>query len=370
MTVGLNTTTDAMVNWFQLEFPDIVKKMQEATHHYDAQTLNPYHVEGSVWAHTMMVCLMAKHFANTHDLVRWSALLHDIGKPVALVKNHENKRVSFHGHEGLSAFMALDVLDKTTMTTPQKILIHKIIACHGDLFRFIKSDGTIKSDITQVYAGERELLENLVFQVMVDSVGRFWQDGKCENIEPQFPTQFESVIASLSYGIQPMKHTGNPQLTVLVGPPCAGKSTYVQNNVTNTKIISRDDLVDIAGARRGLNYTETFKFLASNKDVCDREVDQVFEQGVRDAKQSGMDVLVDMTCMSKKSRRRWINEFHNHDKKAVVFLAGFETLHHRNKIRAHTGGKFIPERVLQDMCLRYSLPMYSEGFNEIDFVVS
>ena len=370
MNIGLSTVTDDMVNWFQLEFPHLTDKMRKATHHYDTQTLNAYHVEGDVWTHTMMVALMAKHFAGGHDHVRWSALLHDTGKPDALGQNHENKRVSFHGHEGLSAFLALDVLNKTNMTTQDKILIHKIIANHGDLFRFIKSDGTIKQDILNVYAGEKQLLENLVHQVMVDSLGRFWQNGKCENISVDFSKLFQSTIDALSYAIHPMKHTGKPKLTVLVGPPCAGKSTHVKNNITNTKIISRDDLVDVAGARRGLNYTDTFKFLNENADICRKEVDEVFESMVRDTKHTTSDVLIDMTCMSKKSRRRWINEFHDHDARAVVFLTGFETLKTRNKIRAHTGGKFIPERVLTDMCLRYSLPMYSEGFNEIEFVVS
>lgn len=367
-TVTLKSTTNELVSWFQLEYPDLVKSMKDAQHHYDETLLNPYHIEGDVFTHTMMVCLMAKHVAHNNDHVRWSALLHDIGKPGARRVNTENKRIAFYGHEGLSSFMAIDILNNTDIPVKDKILIHKLIAMHGELFHFVKSDGTIKADILDAFKGERELLENLTYQVWADSFGRFWHAGRVTNIDVDLPDHFRPMVEQLSYGIQPMKNTGNPQLTVLVGPPCSGKSTWINEHAGDTVVISRDALVEAAGAKRGMNYSDTFKFLNANKDVSNVEVDGLLNQQTLDARNAGVNAVIDMTNMSKKGRRRWIGEFAKYDKKAVVFLTGYEELKKRNAIRAKNTGKFIPDHVLQDMCLRYSMPTYGEGFNSIDFV--
>ena len=366
-TVSLKSTTNELVSWFQLEFPDLVGEMKKAQHHYDEQLLNPYHLEGDVFTHTMMVCLQAVNIAPDNDHVRWSALLHDVGKPGARRVNHENKRVAFHGHEGLSSFMSIDILNKADIPVADKILIYKLIAMHGELFHFVKADGSIKDDILETFKGERELLENLVYQVSADSFGRFWHAGRVSNINKDLPGHFKHITDQLSYGVVPMKNTGAPQLTILVGPPCAGKSSWMKENGGNATVISRDNLVEAAGDRRGLNYSETFRFLVDNKEVSKAEVDDVLNQSALDARNSGVDVIVDMTNMSKKGRRRWVNEFSKYDKKAVVFLTGLEELKKRNKIRADQTGKFIPEHVLQDMCINYSMPTYAEGFNDIQF---
>ncbi len=367
MTVHLKSNTNELVSWFQIEHPELVKSMKDAQHHYDETLLNPYHLEGDVFTHTMMVCLMAREVAPDNDVVRWSSLLHDIGKPGARRINDETKRVAFHGHEGLSSFMAIDILNKAEIPLKDKIMIHKLVALHGELFHFVKSDGTIKGDIMETFKGERELLENLTYQVWADSFGRFWEAGRVTNITNDLPDHFRPIIDQLSYGIQPMKNTGNPQLMVLVGPPCSGKSTWIANNANGAVVISRDALVEEVGAKRGLNYNEAFKFLNANKDVSDAEVDGVLNTTIADARNAGVSVVIDMTNMSKKGRRRWINEFAKYDKKAVVFLTGFEELKKRNKNRANLTGKYIPGHVLEDMCIRYSLPTYAEGFNEIVF---
>lgn len=367
MTIGLKSNTNEIVSWFQVNYPDLVKAMKEAQHHYNDSLLNPYHLEGDVFTHTMMVCLMARTVAPDNDLVRWSSLLHDIGKPGARRINDETKRVAFHGHEGLSSYMAIDILNKTDIPVADKIMIHKIVAMHGELFHFVKSDGTIKSDILETFKGERALLENLTYQVWADSFGRFWESGRVTNINADLPDHFRPIIDQLSYSIQPMKNTGNPTLSVLIGPPCSGKSTWIANNGSGV-VISRDALVEAVGAKRGLNYSEAFKFLNANKDVSDTEVDGVLNSVVIETRNAGVDAVIDMTNMSKKGRRRWINEFSKYDKKAVVFLTGFEELKKRNKNRADMTGKYIPSHVLEDMCIRYSLPTYAEGFNDIQFV--
>src|SRR5574344_1860728 len=46
MTIGLKSSTNELVSWFQVNYPDLVKAMKEAQHHYDETLLNPYRLEG------------------------------------------------------------------------------------------------------------------------------------------------------------------------------------------------------------------------------------------------------------------------------------------------------------------------------------
>ncbi len=365
MHINLKSPSNDIVEWFQLSFPELVQKMKNSNHHYDEKTLNPYHIESDVFTHTMMVCLQAKNIAPENDYVRWSSLLHDIGKPDARKVNDENRKVSFHGHEGLSTYMAIDILNQVDMSVSDKILVTKIIATHGDLFHFVKSDGTIKNDIFDHFRYEGELLKHLVYQVSADSHGRFWSSAKVENFKKDLPMQFESVISQIDKNVLPLKKDKKPKCFIMIGPPCSGKTTYINKNYPNATIISRDNLVETVGRKRGLNYSEAFKFINDNKEVATLEVDGALSTLVNESKNSIKDIVCDLTNMSRKSRRKWIHEFKNHDKIAVVFMTGLQELKKRNKIRGKNTGKFIPEHVLIDMCLRYCKPNFSEGFDEI-----
>lgn len=80
----LNIKHSDLIKWFQLTFPQLVKDMKNADHHYDEENLNPYHLEGDVWTHTNMVFKNSEIFSTDNDYVKWSTLLHDIGKFLAM----------------------------------------------------------------------------------------------------------------------------------------------------------------------------------------------------------------------------------------------------------------------------------------------
>ena len=73
-------TMDELVNWFQIEYTELCTEMKTSDHATSPNEPNPYHLEGTVWAHTMIVCQEAR---NDHKIVKIAALLHDIGKPLA-----------------------------------------------------------------------------------------------------------------------------------------------------------------------------------------------------------------------------------------------------------------------------------------------
>ena len=154
-------------------------------------------------------------------------VLDNIAKFKQFVDNKEGIfKTRFIGHEGISAFMAVDILNETEMDGVDKEIIFKLIALHGSLFHYIKADSTVKGDIVDTFAGNRELLDKLVDQVKADSMGRFHNNNKMSNavFGPDLKEIFQDSINRVPYDVFPIQNTGAPQLTVLVGPPCSRKS--------------------------------------------------------------------------------------------------------------------------------------------------
>lgn len=140
----------------------------------------------------------------------------------------EKRRVSFIGHEGLSAYMAIDILNNTDISVEDKIMIVKIIALHGVIRDYIDDDRNLRKEkFLEVFKGEKTLMEHVIRQVQADSCGRFGVDIHRPLI--QLIPEFRELIAQLSDGIEFERDYDKPQLTILVGPPTSGKSTFCKS---------------------------------------------------------------------------------------------------------------------------------------------
>lgn len=348
------------VRWFQENFPDIWESMEKCTHHYGSN-INTFHVEGLIAAHSMMVCKMAEVF-NENDLVQWACLLHDIGKPSARIEIPEKERARFINHEPISMFMAIDVLDKLELTKEDKITILRLIANHGVLFDFNKDNAEqVEKKILDLFVGERTFLKNLSHVTRCDTLGRFADESN------DYGHAVVGLIEPIAEKLDDHQDiaTNNKKMTVLWGLPASGKSTYIEGS--DVVVISRDNLLMAMAEKMDITYNRAFHLARSNKNIGD-EIDYQFVVSIREAKQSGKDIVVDMTNLTKKTRRRWINEFSNYTKECVVFLVGMEELKSRNDIRSQNG-KTITDEVYLSMMKSATLPMYSEGFDKISYVV-
>ena len=134
-------------------------------------------------------------------------------------------------------------------------------------------------------------------------------------------------------------------------------------------VISRDALVESVGAKYGMtNYSDAFRFLLNNEDIEKKEVSDVIHTRVQDARRDKKDLIIDMTNMSKKSRKKWITQFEkDYNKKVVLFLTGYDDLIECNKKRGKETGKKISEGVVLNMLKSFSLPMYGEGIDSIEY---
>jgi hypothetical protein len=160
-----------------------------------------------------------------------------------------------------------------------------------------------------------------------------------------------------------------PKIYVLVGPPGVGKSYWVDQNVSDPYIISYDKVVDIVREPLGLKYDE----IAGPKAGAHRkEIERLYKDRIRGAASSGKDVVVDMTNMGSKARRRALAAIQgregDYEKIAVFFdYRGMEDLVHRSVERraAQLDDKHLSKKIIDDMIARFEMPTREEGFDDI-----
>ena len=187
-----NVSMAELINWFMIEYTDLVDDMHNCTHAAKTNEPNIYHIEGDVFCHSMMVCQEAR---NDNIIVKLVALLHDSGKVDAsetfdyydkekinkmtdeklkekyskeynewnewneskeskepvfqntfkgylLTKKEGKYRNRFVGHEGISAWMSIAPLKRLksygVITEEDINEIFKSISLHSNLFNRIK----------------------------------------------------------------------------------------------------------------------------------------------------------------------------------------------------------------------------------------
>lgn len=153
-----------------------------------------------------------------------------------------------------------------------------------------------------------------------------------------------------------------PFVIVLAGPPMSGKSTWIKENHPDTEVISRDEiLMEVYGSR---NYGEAYKNVDQNK------VDKILKERISEYAREGRNVILDMTNLSKKVRRRNLAHYgKKYTKVAVAFpILPMEEYKRRNEFRKEEENKNIPIHVLLNMIKIYAMPTIDEGFDEVIYL--
>jgi predicted kinase len=400
-----NPTMNELVNWFQVRFTDLANDMKTANHSAIDNEPNPYHTEDSVWTHTMMVCLRAE-IDNANKIHLITALLHDIGKPKArevipfgskkpvhtepneLIENGKEDgrhsglneftdrefKTHFRGHEGLSFYLAVKPLNELVelgVLIPQEVQqILMIISHHGTLFDNIKDGKMFKEQkVYEKWKNAPYIFEDFVRQVKYDSTGRFFmsKDGRKNSAfhlgVDLFGPEFVKPMKEQLHRTHQTKIISSKKITVLVGVPNVGKSTWIENYGSGV-VISRDNTLMTYAKYNEIegDYSTVWKSLT---DEDQKEIDKLVREQFNLAVKEGKDIIIDMTNTSKKSRRKWLSQVpSDYRKEAVVFVTGYEEVHKRNKLRSEKDGKFIPEDVIENMMKGFMVPMY----DEVDFL--
>ena len=367
-----------LISWFQLEYPQLVVDMKDSNHHLtymdkmvlkehndiylngkfqgipsysqQAYNLNPYHLESDIFTHTMMVCKQAEKASYE---VKLAALLHDIGKPSTRKVNPKNGRVSFFNHDAVSAFMSLEILkrEELGLTKKQQVHIFNLIALHTQVYKLTNEQ------LKEI--GDINLVTDLIELGKADHAGRFHTAGNA--VIPDIDGIFGETLS----GVSSLKRGGHystkeKEVIILIGLPASGKSSWIngiKSSQLATFIVSRDDILVMNTS--GRNYSE--KWQNADQNSIDKSLQTRFKEATTVSQ-----VYIDMTHMSKKSRRKSLSHFDSsYKKKAVVFLTDLQ----RNRLQnLNRHGKLIPEDVIQKM-MRSFYPPTLEEFDEIEYVL-
>ena len=152
-----------------------------------------------------------------------------------------------------------------------------------------------------------------------------------------------------------------PELVMLCGIPCSGKSTFVNKlrdyeYWENSIVLSTDNYIEEQAKRLGMTYNEVFQ-------DCIDEATRQLEMSFVGAKEEGKRIIWDQTNLSIKTRKKKLIKVPSIYKRTVVwFQVDLEEALKRNGTRE---GKFIPESILKRMYHQFEIPTLEEGF---DFV--
>ena len=149
----------------------------------------------------------------------------------------------------------------------------------------------------------------------------------------------------------------NPSLTLLVGLPGCGKSTFVAKHVdkfTEAVVLSTDAYIEKVAAACGETYDSVWK---STIQEAESAMWSEFRQAMADRR----DVVVDRTNLTVKGRRRFLAQMpRGYVPTAVVFTIADSVLKERLLNRP---GKTISMEVIERMKDTYVEPQLSEGFD-------
>ena len=145
-----------------------------------------------------------------------------------------------------------------------------------------------------------------------------------------------------------------PTLTMLIGLPGSGKSTYAKrlSEITRATILSSDSLrEELFGNINDQNHNE--EVFAELRKRCKENLLKLD------------DIIIDSTNISQKKRIGLLNELRNIDcqKTCVIIATPYKTCIQNNSQRERK----VPEETIRQMRASFHFPLYNEGFDEIKF---
>lgn len=150
---------------------------------------------------------------------------------------------------------------------------------------------------------------------------------------------------------------------ILIGAPGVGKSTWVKKNEVQIWTHSTDNIIQTICDLCGTTYDASFKELI-------QFAERIFWRDIDADAKNNIDIYIDRTNMSVKSRKRIIDRLKNKGYKfyAVVFNTPEEN-EWKRRLNSRDG-KSIPQDVINSMLKNFEYPTYEEGFSEIEEVTT
>lgn len=345
--------------WLMQHHSALVNAMRKTSHHFSAEQLNPWHLEGDVWVHTMLVLQAYVRSEKTPDsCLGLTALLHDIGKPAAAKVLHHRQRVVFQGHESYSAWIAWGLLQDEVLglSRAEQCRIFSLIALHGCLYSgWFSDDNSVRNaQLIAAFSGfGQDFWHQLLAQIDNDTHGQI-------TLNPNNKNELQQ-LNQLQMQPQPKTQSDSIPIVFFIGLPGSGKTTY-RRHYEGYTIIARDDVLhQITGEDR---YRKAWQ--RQEDEQLSPRIEQELERQFQQALAQNKPIVMDLTNLSRKARKRWLTQLPSQYRaQALIFLASEADIWQRNHQRQD---KSLPNDVLHDMLLRFEHPLFDE-FELIDYVV-
>ena len=149
-------------------------------------------------------------------------------------------------------------------------------------------------------------------------------------------------------------------LILLIGHPLVGKSTFIKNKLNNLdfNLISRDNII--------LELSSTNEYNKAWDEVNHKEVDHILNERIDNSIINNESVVIDMTNLTKKRRKGFINRFNGYYKVGILFdILPSDEIKSRNEKRNNEESKYINESIINTMISSYQIPTKEEGFDKI-----
>jgi len=310
-----------VLTWFNDNYQELITEMKICSHNLSDNELSPYHAEGSIWAHTMMV--YSQLLPDASNELKLAVLLHDIGKPYCQVIREGKGRISFTGHEHYTSFKAIDILNhfEDSFAPINKEMILYSINYHDLFHKGLKSDEDgipfipeeFKQKINNMFSDKLDWFEHLFSLSYADMRGRISKDMALSI------AKYELLRNYVPYKGEAKKEEKALKAHFMIGLPGSGKSTKVK------KLLEEDpDLVylSIDNEIMALNkYSHSYN-AAWSKDR-QKKASAIILEKMKFCIDNKQSFIIDSVNGSEKIRRRRMKDIPNsYEKIAHVMLAG------------------------------------------------
>lgn len=351
---------------------------------------SPWHREESVIRHTEMTLeWYNEYFAKDRTprqqmLARLALLFHDIGKPAAKQEKYRADRgnyLSFGGHEMISArifenFMAEnpDLLDSLNMEWKDVSAITFMIEHH---LPFDLKEAKLH-DLRKALAFYLSEEDQIVFTDIVqsDAHGRI-SDGaeeKLANVKAWIDKFYAIPVQNLDISAQATMY-------MPIGASGSGKTTWTDALISDAAANNREIVIVSLDKYRIDFYKEHLgaKHLHPDNDIdmyagafihaneCDAQFRKFYMADFNEKLRNGVDIVIDNTNTSRKSRKFWISAARNHAYGviAAVFPISKTELARRAQLRTD---KNVPHHAIMHQYSTIALPLVGSEVDDLVIV--
>ncbi len=341
------------------QYPYIAHRMRTTLHTFNESiNVNPYHIEGDVWSHTMMVLKCFKDFEDSeytkfNDIMYHVCLLHDVGK--LFTQSTFKNKTSFQNHGPAGVQFAIDYvlendLDRYDFKTLYYML--SIISNHINCFKCTDSNKL------KLLLNNDSVLYNLTKRFTeTDNNGRFHVDDNNVLILGDFIDMETSINIKNDYNI-----------CILSGVPGSGKD-YVAKYIGYENIISYDKLrlqlyIDSKPEetqdekelyQKAFEYCKKLPLIELLVDIVKSRVD------------NGIPVAICNTNLDSDTRTKLVKKLRQriktYTKIRSVLVANTRDNCINNDIKR--SDKTVGKDVINGFCSNIQVPTMLEGFDDV-----